>query len=270
MFFGGGGFPGGFPGGGFPGGGGRGGGPPVDTEGLYKALGVDKQASQDEIKKAYRKMAREHHPDKGGDSALFKEIQEAYDILSDPEKKALYDEGGKEAVEHGGRGGGSDDLFSALFGGGGGRRSGSERGGPRKGESIQQKLTVSLENLYTGRTFKMAISRQRVTYPEGMTMEQATAMCAGCNGQGAVLRVQRMGPMMQQVQARCPDCQGSGRSVKPGVTTAQVCLFSVKGAWPPVSLTFIKGRGVANWWAAFLLRKTCRNESRLKCAWTLV
>jgi len=222
MFFG-----GGFPGGGFPGGfpggpgGGRGSGEPIDNESLYATLGVSKSASQDEIKKAYRAKAREHHPDKGGDEKVFKDIQEAYDVLSDPEKKELYDEGGKEAVEHGGRGGGGgggDDLFSALFGGG--RRQQSERG-PRKGESIQQKLGVTLENLYNGRTFKMAISRQRVKYPEGMTMEQATTQCKTCGGQGAVLKVQRMGPMMQQVQARCPDCQGAGRAVKPGVKVTQ-------------------------------------------------
>jgi DnaJ family protein A protein 2 len=225
MFFGGGGFPGGgFPGGfpGGPGGGGRGG--PVDTESYYKVLGLSRGASQAEIKKAYRAMAREHHPDKGGDEALFKDIQEAYDVLSDEEKKALYDEGGKEAVEHGGRGGGggADDLFSALFGGGGGgARGGRERGGPRKGEPVQQKLNVTLENLYVGKTFKMAINRQRVQYPEGMSVEQATTTCSGCNGQGAVLRVQRMGPMVQQVQARCPDCQGAGRSTKPGVTVSQ-------------------------------------------------
>lgn len=217
MFFGGG-FPGGFPGG--PGGG-MGGGKrePVDNESYYKTLGVPKSASQDEIRKAYRKLAREHHPDKGGDEKLFKEIQEAYDCLSDADKKELYDQGGKEALERGGAGNGHDDIFSALFGGGGSGRRQSK--GPQKGESVVHKLQVSLENLYNGKTFKMAISRQRVKYPPGMTAEQATTTCQTCRGAGAVLKTQRMGPMIQQVQARCTDCGGQGKSFKEGVSLFQ-------------------------------------------------
>lgn len=191
---------------------------PVDNESYYKLLGVSKQASQEEIRKAYRKLAREHHPDKGGDEKLFKDIQEAYDCLSDNEKKELYDQGGKEAVERGG-GGGGEDLFSSFFGGGGSRRSQSR--GPQKGEPVVHKLQVSLENLYRGKTFKMAITRQRVKYPEGMSREQATTVCQTCDGQGVVLRVQRMGPMMTQVQARCPDCGGAGKTFKAGVSVFQ-------------------------------------------------
>lgn len=220
MFFGGG-FPGGF-GGGMPHGmGGRGGGEPVDNETYYKLLGVSKSSSQEEIRKNYRKLAREHHPDKGGDEKLFKEIQEAYDCLSDPEKKELYDQGGKEAVERGGGGGGGgDDLFSAFFGGGGGPGRRQSRG-PQKGESVMHKLQVSLENLYNGKTFKMAISRQRVKYPDGMSPSQAATECSTCGGRGAVLKMQRMGPMIQQVQMRCPDCGGQGKSFKEGVSVYQ-------------------------------------------------
>ena len=218
MFFGGG-FPGGFPG--FEGGGP--GGPhddgPVDNEAYYKTLGVEKTASADDIKKAYRKLAKTHHPDKGGDQALFKEITEAYEVLSDPEKKELYDQGGKQAVERGSAGGGAGDLFSQLFSGG--RQRGSQAGRERKGEPVVHKLTVTLENLYKGRTFKMAINRQRVKYPDGMSPKDATTTCATCQGQGVVLRVQRMGPMVQHVQSHCPDCKGAGKSFKQGVTTFQ-------------------------------------------------
>lgn len=161
-------------------------------------------------------MAREHHPDKGGDEKHFQKLQEAYDCLSNPEKKELYDQGGKEAVERGGAGGG-DDLFSALFGQ---QRSRASRG-PQKGESVVHKLQVSLENLYMGKTFKMSVSRQRVKYPAGMTAQDATTTCKTCGGQGAVLRTQRMGPMIQQVQARCPDCHGQGKSFKDGVSVVQ-------------------------------------------------
>jgi len=178
---------------------------------------VPKSASQEEIRKAYRKLAREHHPDKGGDEKLFKEIQEAYDCLSDPEKKELYDQGGKDAVERGAAGGGHDDLLSALFGGGGRRQS----RGPQKGESVVHKIQVSLENLYNGKTFKMAITRQRVKYPSGMSADQATTTCNTCGGAGAVLKTQRMGPMLQQVQMRCPDCGGQGKSFKEGVSVFQ-------------------------------------------------
>jgi DnaJ family protein A protein 2 len=217
MFFGGG-FPGGFPGG-HPGMGGGGRREPVDNESYYKVLGVPQSASQEEIRKAYRKLAREHHPDKGGDEKLFKEIQEAYDCLSDAEKKELYDQGGKEAVERGGGGGGGhDDLLSALFGGGGSRR---QQRGPQKGESVVHKIQVSLENLFNGKTFKMAISRQRVKYPSGMSPDQAASVCKTCGGAGAVLKTQRMGPMLQQVQMRCPDCGGQGKSFKEGVSVFQ-------------------------------------------------
>jgi DnaJ family protein A protein 2 len=181
---------------------------------------VPKSASQEEIRKAYRKLAREHHPDKGGDEKLFKEIQEAYDCLSDAEKKELYDQGGKEAVERGGAGGGHDDIFSAFFGGGGGG-GGRRSRGPQKGEAVVHKLQVSLENLYNGKTFKMAISRQRVKYPEGMSPEQAATECSTCGGRGAVLKMQRMGPMIQQVQMACPDCRGQGKSYKEGVSVFQ-------------------------------------------------
>merc|ERR1711975_44600 len=129
MFF------GGFPGGGDPfeemRGMGRG-GEDVDTEGLYKVLGVDKNATDSEIKKAYRKLAMKHHPDKGGDPDKFKEMTAAHTVLSDPDKRKLYDMGGEDAVENGG-GGGGDDLMDMMFGGGG-RRGGNK--GPKKGQDV--------------------------------------------------------------------------------------------------------------------------------------
>ena len=104
-----------------PGGmGGRGGGAPADTTKLYEVLGVDKDATEKDIKKAYRKLAVKHHPDKGGDEHLFKEINAAYEILGDEKKRELYDKYGLEGVENeGGPGGaGGDDLFNMFFGGG--------------------------------------------------------------------------------------------------------------------------------------------------------
>merc|ERR1719502_109912 len=104
MFFGGG-FPGGFDESDF-GGGGRRGGKAPDTTKFYKILGVEKNATDSEIKKAYRKLAMKHHPDKGGDPDTFKEMTAAFNVLSDPDKRKAYDRGGEEAAENGGGGDG--------------------------------------------------------------------------------------------------------------------------------------------------------------------
>mmetsp|Transcript_9012 Transcript_9012/g.25707 ORF Transcript_9012/g.25707 Transcript_9012/m.25707 type:complete len:418 (+) Transcript_9012:110-1363(+) len=211
---------GGFPGGGFPGGHGmggmNGGGGEVDNSEFYELLGVEKTASAAEIKKAYRKAAIKHHPDKGGDEATFKAVSAAYDVLSDPEKRDIYDKYGKEGLEQGGGGGrNADDIFSMFFGGGGG---GGRRRGPQKGEDVVFPLKVTLEDLCNGKTKKLSVNRQRVKYPEGMDAESAVSECSRCRGRGIVMRTQQIGPgMIQQSQARCPDCNGQGKSYKKGV-----------------------------------------------------
>merc|ERR1712093_298436 len=124
-----------------------GGGEPADTSKYYDILGVDKDASESEIKKAYRKLAMKHHPDKGGDPDKFKEMTEAHAVLTDPEKRKRYDRFGEDGVDGGGGGGGGDDLMDMMFGGGGRRRGG---GGPKKGENVVRPLQVSLEDLYCG------------------------------------------------------------------------------------------------------------------------
>merc|ERR1719389_1294281 len=92
---------------------------PIDNEKFYKLLEVEKSASEPEIKKAYRKLAVKHHPDKGGDPEKFKEITRAYEVLSDREKRERYDQGGEDAVNGEGGGGDAGDIFEAFFGGGG-------------------------------------------------------------------------------------------------------------------------------------------------------
>jgi len=192
---------GGFPGGGM--GGGRGGpAADVDTTKLYETLGIAKSADEKEIKKAYRKLAVKHHPDKGGDEAKFKEVSAAYEILSDKEKRVKYDKYGLEGVaDDGGGGRGADDLFSMFFGGGGGR--GRRSAGPRRGPSINHSLKVSLSDLYNGKTVKMAVTRKVII---GDPKD-----CGKCRGQGAVLEIRQIGPgMIQQVQRPCDDCDGKG------------------------------------------------------------
>jgi len=190
-------------GGGFPGGGGMGRPPAanVDTTKLYETLGIAKTATDKEIKKAYRKLAVKHHPDKGGDEAKFKEVSAAYEILSDAEKREKYDKYGLEGVaDEGGGGGDASDLFSMFFGGGAG---GGRRRGPRKGPSVNHPLKVSLEDLYNGKTVKLAVTRKVIV---GDPID-----CNTCGGKGVVLEVRQIGPgMLQQMQRPCGDCNGKG------------------------------------------------------------
>jgi len=196
-------FGGGIPFGHFPGGG-RGGPMPaedVDTTKLYETLGVDKSASKKDIRKAYMKLSKTHHPDKGGDEHKFKEISAAYEILSDDEKRAQYDKYGLEGVSGDDVGAaGGEDLFSMFFGGGRSRRS----AGPRKGPSINHPLKVSLEDLYNSRTIKLAVNRKII---EGTPTE-----CTACKGQGVIMEVRQIGPgMITQMQRHCDQCKGQGQ-----------------------------------------------------------
>jgi len=126
--------------------------PKGDNSKYYKLLDVDKDASAEEIKKAYRKKAIKEHPDKGGDPEKFKEISLAYQVLSDPNKKQIYDQYGEEALKEGMGDAGGDpfDLFSQMFG--------SARGRPKTQDYVH-KLKVSLEDLYQGVTKKLAMTR---------------------------------------------------------------------------------------------------------------
>lgn len=187
-------------GGGFGGGGMGGSSEPVDTTKLYETLEVEKDATPAQIKKAYRKLAVKHHPDKGGDEHKFKEISAAYEILSDEEKRKAYDKYGLEGVDdEGGAAQRGEDLFSMFFGGGGGSR----RRGPRKGPSVNHPIKVSLEDLYNGKTVKLAVNRKVIVGD--------TKTCEKCGGQGAVMEVRQIGPgMITQMQRACPVCDGQG------------------------------------------------------------
>ncbi|KAG5191923.1 heat shock protein 40 [Tribonema minus] len=214
MFF------GGFPGGGdpfsehFSGGGGARSRGPVDNEEYYKVLGVPKDADDNTIKKAYRKLALKNHPDKGGDPDKFKEISMAYDVLSDAQKRKMYDQYGKDGVnEEGGPGHTPDDIFSMFFGGGGRRQS-----GPRRGENLVHPLRVSLEDLYNGKTCRLAINRNRLCSACAGRggKEGAERPCGACNGHGVQIQYRQIGPgMVQKMQATCSDCSGEGKVINP-------------------------------------------------------
>merc|ERR1712194_707101 len=130
-----------------------GGGGDADTTKYYEALSVDKKASAADIKKAYRKLAVKHHPDKGGDPEKFKEITKAYEVLSDEEKRQLYDRSGQAAVD---RGSADDNPLAAFFGGG--RGGGGKRQRPQTKDLVTT-VRIPLDKLYCGATEKVKISR---------------------------------------------------------------------------------------------------------------
>ncbi|KAF8063079.1 ATJ2 [Scenedesmus sp. PABB004] len=232
MFFG-----GGFPGfDGFPGGPPPRRGPKGDNKRYYDLLGVPQTATPEELKKAHRKLALQHHPDKGGDSDKFKEINEAYDVLKDPEKRSIYDEYGEEALKEGmggggGGGGGMADLFDILSGGGGGRRGAPRE---RKSEDVMHRLSVSLEELYNGVTKKLSLSRKLPCSKCNGTGSKSGKRhtCSTCQGSGVQVHMRPLGPgMVQQIQSRCGGCSGSGFASVPSDRCpgcAGSCLVSEK------------------------------------------
>ena len=193
----------------------------------YELLGVDRDADQKEIKRAYRKLAKEYHPDMNQDkdtSDKFKEISEAYEILSDPDKRARYDQYGHSGINdqdfnfddfaRGGFGG-LDDLFN-MFGFGGGM-GGRRRNGPRRGADLQYRLQVSFEEAAFGGKKEIRIPREEeCDRCGGSGAEPGTDVktCPECNGQGQV-RSSQQTPFGQFTQTRaCPKCGGDGKIVE--------------------------------------------------------
>jgi len=195
----------------------------------YEVLGISKSANESEVKKAYRKLALQYHPDKNPDDASaedkFKEAAEAYEILSNAEKKAQYDRFGHAGMGQGGFGGGGgmnmDDIFSQfgdIFGGAfGGSRGGG--GGSRvvKGTNLRVKMKLTLEEIALG--VKKKIKVQKLVAAEGVTFKT----CPTCNGAGRTTRVAQTFLGAMQTQSTCHVCQGAGKSIdkKPSDADAQ-------------------------------------------------
>ena len=190
-------------------------------EDYYKILGVQKSASASEIKKAYRKMAIKYHPDKnpGNKSAeeKFKQAAEAYDVLSNPEKKSKYDQFGHQAFENGGAGFGGmnmDDIFSQFgdifggaFGGFGGFGGGSQGRRVVKGSNLRVRVSLTLDEICNGVEKKIKVKR-KVLAP-GATFKT----CPDCNGTGQVTRVTNTILGRMQTSSTCQRCMGSGKII---------------------------------------------------------
>ncbi|KAG4105203.1 DnaJ-domain-containing protein [Neocallimastix lanati (nom. inval.)] len=185
-----------------------------DTK-LYDTLGVKPDCTENELKKAYRKLALKYHPDKNPNGAeKFKDISHAYEILSDPQKRDTYDNFGEEGLsgDAGGMGMNPEDLFASFFGGAFG---GSSRSGPRRGKDVVHPLKVSLEDLYKGKVFKLSIKRNvicKACNGKG-GKEGAVKDCSECNGRGVKFVRRQIGPMIQQYQTSCPNCNGTGEII---------------------------------------------------------
>lgn len=169
----------------------------------YKILGIEENSPQEEIKKAYRGLAIKHHPDKGGDESMFKEINEAYENIGDPQKRSQYDNSRKNPFSGGGRGGASfEDLFANMFGG----ANPFEQRKPQAPQKIV-KLKITPIESYLGVEKNIFYVREIGCQGCGGSGGEQQ-MCSGCNGEGFKVKTFGTGFMVQHVRATCDVCGG--------------------------------------------------------------
>jgi molecular chaperone DnaJ len=210
----------------------------IMSKDYYKILGVDKNASQDELKKAFRKLAMKYHPDKGGDEAKFKEANEAYQVLGDKDKRQRYDQFGSDFESQGGFGGGMgwEDFMNATRGGGGnfsgfggggidlgdilgdmfGFGGGQSRGGARqeRGDDIQVDIEIDFKKAAFGIEKEINLRKQEkcdICKGSGGEPGSDNKDCGTCHGQGQVMQAQRTFLGAMQTVATCPHCHGRGK-----------------------------------------------------------
>ena len=205
----------------------------ADKRDYYEVLGLQKGADEASIKKAYRSLAKKYHPDMNpGDAEAevkFKEVNEAYEVLSNPEKKAQYDQFGHAAFDqsgagagYGGFGGFSDfgdlgDLFGSFFGGGFGGGSSQRRNGPMRGEDVSARVVVEFEEAVFGVKKDVSFNRiQKCSDCDGSGAQKGTTAetCTACGGSGQRRVTQRIGGMTFQNTTTCDACRGKGKIIK--------------------------------------------------------
>ncbi len=193
---------------------------------FYKILGVEKSANADELKKAYRQMALKYHPDRNKDDkaaeAKFKEVNEAYDVLKDPQKRAAYDQfgttdfaaggGGRQGPDFSSMGGSFSDIFEGMFGDFM-NRGGQQKTGPQRGSDLQYTMEITLEEAFTGKesTIKIPINEtcDKCT-GSGAMPGTGEEKCPTCDGQGRM----RMQQGFFTIERTCPTCQGAGKIIR--------------------------------------------------------
>lgn len=207
----------------------------ADKRDYYEVLGVSRESDDDTIKKAYRKLAKKYHPDMNpGDKeaeAKFKEVNEAYDVLSDSDKKAKYDQFGHAAFDpsagagagYGGFGGGFGDfgdigdIFGSFFGGGFGGSSSRRANAPTKGEDVYARVSITFEEAVFGVKKEVTFSKiQKCPDCGGNGAAKGTQpqTCKACGGSGQKRVTQRLGGMAFQSTVTCNECRGTGKIIK--------------------------------------------------------
>ncbi|MBU1145529.1 MAG: molecular chaperone DnaJ [Firmicutes bacterium] len=197
----------------------------MEKRDYYEVLGVQKGATDDSIKKAYRNLAKKYHPDVSTEKnteAKFKEVQEAYEVLSDETKRAQYDQFGHQATNpnfgNGGfSGGGFDfgDIFSAFFGGGGRPQQGS-RTRQQKGADIQRRMTITFEESIFGKKEKIKVpvyDECHTCHGTGAASAKDVHVCSRCRGTGTVIMESQTLFGRTQTRTTCPVCKGTGKEI---------------------------------------------------------
>jgi len=188
----------------------------------YEVLGVSKNATSSEIKKAYHKLARQNHPDKFPEgereqaTKKFQKIGEAYEVLSDEEKRRIYDVSGEEGL----KGGMPTDvdpfeMFASMFGGHNPFSQNNREPQIQKNKETVFHLKVSLKDVYTGRKKKLKVTKKVIVSKESKdviedNLERTWSKCNSCKGQGSVMEMRQMGNMITQTQRMCNSCSGKG------------------------------------------------------------
>jgi len=189
----------------------------IENEEYYDYLDIEKSASQKDIKVAYRKLAMKYHPDKNKNNPnaeeKFKQISEAYEILSDPEKKNLYDKYGKEGLENSQNGGANPhDIFNMFFGGN------RPQNTKKKNYNIHKEIDLTLEQIFSGCSIDLTIEKQILVDKDNFKSFNGAEICTDCKGNGIRTGFQQIGPgMVRQVQMKCDTCLGRGWILKPGI-----------------------------------------------------